>query len=500
MSQDAYQLLEKKFKRIYRLRHLADIANWDEAVMMPAGSGEARAAALAELKVVVVEALNDPQMGDWIEGARAQAEQLNSWQKANLREIEQAWRKATSVSPDLVEAMSRASSRCEQAWRRLRPENDWASFKPLLEEVVQLSREEAAQRAQATGLTEYDSLLNLYEPGLTSAAVDQVFAGMMNELPGLIQKVNEKQSREEVLSIKGTFPVEKQRALGLEFMKAVGFDFNCGRLDVSHHPFCGGTPEDIRLTTRYVEDDFAESLMGVLHETGHASYEQGLPREWIEQPVGSARSMSIHEGQSLLFEMQVSRGLPFLTFAAPIIQKHLGDCVANSADWTPQALFQLYTRVQPDFIRVNADEVTYPAHIVLRYEIEKALIEKSIEVADVPELWDEKMKDYLGVSTAGDYKNGCMQDVHWPSGAFGYFPTYTLGAMTAAQLYQAMLKDVPELESEISRGNFTAMRRWLEAKVWKWGSYYQTPELLKEATGETLNPTHFMSHLKQRYL
>jgi carboxypeptidase Taq len=279
-------------------------------------------------------------------------------------------------------------------------------------------------------------------------------------------------------------------------MKLLGFDFESGRLDVSTHPFCGGVPGDVRITTRYHEHDFARSFMAVIHETGHARYEQGLPRESVTLPVGRARSAGIHESQSLSFEMQVARSPAFLRLVAPLVREHLGDQPAFSAE----NLVRRYKQVKPDLIRVEADELCYPAHIILRFEIERALIGGEIEAEDIPALWDEKMMKYLGLDTRGDYRDGCLQDVHWPDGLFGYFPSYTLGAMCAAQYFAAIRKAMPDLDARIEAGDLKPVFDWLEANIWRHGSRYETDELMRRATGEALDPAHFRAHLETRYL
>ena len=279
-------------------------------------------------------------------------------------------------------------------------------------------------------------------------------------------------------------------------MKLLGFDFAAGRLDESMHPFTGGIPEDVRITTRYREDEFDQSLMGSIHETGHARYEQNLPREWLGQPIGVARSYGIHESQSLSFEMQLARSAAFVNLLAPMLTKSLGDGQA----FTAANLLRLLTRVKPGFIRTQADEVTYPAHIILRYEIERALIEGVIEAEDIPALWDEKMQTLLGLDTRGNYRDGCMQDVHWTEGAFGYFPSYTLGAMYAAQWFAAMRRETPDLDARIAAGDLTAVFDWLGRNIWSQASRWETPELVRRASGEPLNPAYLRAHLEKRYL
>ncbi|SMF13308.1 carboxypeptidase M32 [Pseudogulbenkiania subflava] len=490
----AYSALAERFTRLYRYQHLHAIASWDQATMMPAKGNEARAAALAELQVLIHRTLTEPGLAGQI--AAAEEENLGEMERANLREIRRSWEQANLLPESLVEAKALAGSRCEHAWRTQRPANDWDGFLANFREVVRLSREEARRLAEASGLSPYDALMDKYEPGMTSAAIESVFADVKSWLPGLIRQVRERQAGEEVITPVGPFAVERQRALGLDVMKLLGFDFDGGRLDVSVHPFCGGVAEDVRITTRYREDDFVQSLMGIVHETGHARYEQGLPRDWLSQPVGLARSMGIHESQSLSFEMQLGRSPAFLELIAPLVRRHLGEQDAFSS----ANLARLYTRVQPGFIRVDADELTYPAHIILRFEIERALIEGEIEAADIPALWDEKMQAYLGVDTRGNFRDGCLQDIHWTDGSFGYFPSYTLGAMYAAQYFAALRRQQPDLDAQIAAGNLVPVFGWLERNIWSQGSRWQTNELVTRATGEALNPAYFRAHLEQRYL
>ncbi|WP_024301770.1 carboxypeptidase M32 [Pseudogulbenkiania sp. MAI-1] len=490
----AYTALAERFTRLYRYYHLHAIASWDQATMMPPKGNEARAAALAELQVLIHRTLTEPGLAGQI--AAAEEESLGEMERANLREIRRSWEQANLLPESLVEAKALAGSRCEHAWRTQRPANDWQGFLANFREVVRLSREEAQRLAEASGLSPYDALMDKYEPGMTSAAIESVFTDVKSWLPGLIRQVRERQAGETVLQPVGPFPVESQRALGLDVMKLLGFDFDGGRLDVSVHPFCGGVAEDVRITTRYREDDFVQSLMGIVHETGHARYEQGLPRDWLSQPVGLARSMGVHESQSLSFEMQLGRSPAFLELIAPLVRRHLSEQEAFSA----ANLARLYTRVQPGFIRVDADELTYPAHIILRFEIERALIEGEIEAEDIPALWDEKMQAYLGVDTRGNFTNGCLQDIHWTDGSFGYFPSYTLGAMYAAQYFATLRRQQPDLDTQIAAGNLAPVFDWLDRNIWSQGSRWQTDELVERATGEALNPAHFRAHLELRYL
>jgi carboxypeptidase Taq len=331
---------------------------------------------------------------------------------------------------------------------------------------------------------------------MRAAEVDRVFGAVKQWLPGLIREVRARQAKNPAVPAHGPFPVAAQRALCERVMNLLEFNFDGGRLDVSPHPFSGGVPEDVRLTTRYTDDDFAGSLMGTIHETGHGRYEQNRPRAWLGQPISEARSMAIHESQSLSFEMQLGRSRAFLGVLAPLLTEAFG---AQPA-FEPDNLFRLYTRVEPGFIRVDADEVTYPAHVILRYEIERPLVEGDIEVDDIPALWDDKMQALLGIDTRGNYTDGPMQDVHWPGGAFGYFPCYTLGAMYAAQWFQTMRRGKPSLDADIARGDFSGVFDWLRANIWEQASRYPTDELCRRASGGPLDPACFKAHLEARYL
>ena len=462
--------------------------------MMPANGNQARADAEAELQTLIHRTRTDPKLAEQLR--EADAEPLSETERANLREIRRDWRDANALPESLVQAKSLAGAKCEHAWRGQRATNDWRGFLENFRNVVRLAREEAKLLADHSGLSRYDALMDRFEPGVRAADIDRIFGEVKQWLPQLIAKVQNKQRNETVITPAGPFAVPAQRAMNLDVMKQLGFDFDGGRLDESAHPFTGGVPEDIRLTTRYREDNFVQSLMGTIHETGHARFEQNLPREWLGQPIGVARSYGIHESQSLSFEMQLARSREFAGLLAPLLHEHFGSQPAFEAN----NLHRLLTRVQPGFIRVNADEVTYPAHIILRYEIERALIEGEIEPDDIPALWDEKMQTLLGLDTRGNYKDGCLQDVHWSDGSFGYFPSYTLGAMYAAQWFAAMRRATPDLDTRIAAGDFTAVFEWLKANVWSQASRWETPELVIRASGEALNPAHFRAHLEARYL
>ncbi|MGG4623804.1 carboxypeptidase M32 [Serratia odorifera] len=493
-TSSAYHQLRSLFSRLSRFGHLSAIAGWDMQTMMPPGGSKARSQALAELSVLQHQLLTAEKTGQFLE--QAQQESLDDTDRANLLEMRRHYDNAVLVPEWLVEAKSLAGARCEHAWRSQRPANDWPGFADNLREVVKLSREEAQIRAQAAGSSRYDALLNLFEPGMRSSDLERIFGDLKTWLPDLLQKVVAKQAQQPCLMPQGPFDVDTQRKLSLSVMKLLGFNFDAGRVDVSAHPFCGGVPEDVRITTRYNDQEFLTALLGIVHETGHARYEQNLPRDWLGQPIAQARSTAIHESQSLLFEMQLARSSDFLKILRPLVVAQFGDQPALEEG----NFIRLNQRVKPGLIRVDADEVSYPAHVILRYEIEKALIEGDIEVNDIPALWNEKMQQYLGLDTVGDYRNGCMQDIHWTDGAFGYFPTYTLGAMYAAQLFATIGNALPNLSDDIARGDLSALFHWLQQHIWRHGSRYPTETLIVNATGESLNPHYFRQHLENRYL
>ncbi|MEY4754429.1 MAG: hypothetical protein RJA44_2104 [Pseudomonadota bacterium] len=491
----AYAALAARWQRLHRLEHLGAIASWDQSAMMPAKGNEARAAALAELEGLLHAQRTDPALTGLL--AEAEQEDLDDWQRANLRELRRDWRVATALPTALVERRALVTSRCEHAWRQQRPANDWAGFLENFRPVVEVAREEARLLGAAQGLRPYDALLDRFEPGCRSAELERVLGSLRGWLPGLIAQVRERQAAEPApLPPQGPFERGAQRQLSLAMMRTLGFDFGAGRLDESTHPFTGGVPEDVRLTTRYRDDDLMQALMGTIHETGHALYEQGLPRAWLGQPVARARSMAIHESQSLGFEMQLGAHPGFVARLAPQLVEAFG---AQPA-FEPANLQRLLTQVRPGFIRVDADEVTYPAHVLLRFELEQALIEGEIEPDELPALWDRRMADYLGLDTRGNHRDGVMQDVHWPAGLFGYFPCYTLGAMYAAQWFAALRRDCPDLDERIAAGDLTPLQDWLRTHIWSQGSRWPTPELAERASGTPLDPAWFRAHLQARYL
>ena len=490
----AYRALEARFARLSDLRGALAVLHWDRQAMMPPGGNAVRADQVATLRQIAHELLTSEQTGALLDQAEQDRGGLDAWQAANLREMRRAHAHATALEPELVAAQARATARAEMIWREARARADFGLLRPALEEVVRLSREEAAAKAEALGLAPYDALLDGYEPGLTSQAIDGLLDALAGFLPDFLERVLTRQS--EPLPIRGLFPAAGQKALGERLMASLGFDFAHGRLDESAHPFCGGVPDDVRMTARYDERDVASGLMAILHETGHALYNAGLPKAWRGQPVGRPLGMVAHESQSLLLEMQICRSRAFLGYLAPLLR----DTFAVEGEaFLAENLHRASIRVVPGFIRVDADEVTYPLHIVLRYRLEKALLADDLRVADLPGAWNEGMRELLGI-TPPDDRLGCLQDIHWPGGAIAYFPCYTLGALMAAQLFQALERAAPDAIAGIAKGDFAPLLAWLRANIHEHGSLFDTQTLLTRITGRPLELQPFLDHLEARYL
>jgi carboxypeptidase Taq len=492
----AYRVLEQRFRRLGAIEQAISVLHWDTAAIMPEGGAAARADQLATLRLIAHQHLVAPEIETMLAEADAASDELGEWQRANLREMRRRWLHATTVPGALVEAESRACSECEAVWRRGRLENDFAAVLPGLERILHIERQIAALKAERLGTSPYEALLDQYEPGASVAEVDRLFNEIADFLPDLIEAALSRQVALPSAPPSGPFPTATQRRLAMRLMERIGFDFAHGRLDISAHPFCGGTPDDVRITTRYNEDDFAGALMGVLHETGHALYQRGLPVEWRLQPVGRARGMAMHESQSLLLEMQVCRSRAFLTYAAPIIREAFG---GDGPEWEVDALYRRQIRVRRGFIRVDADEVTYPAHVILRYRLERAMLAGDLDPAELPGAWAAGMREMLGVAPDTD-REGCLQDIHWYDGNWGYFPTYTLGALIAAQLFEAARGEVPGLMQAITEGEFAPLLGWARERVHSKGSLLSTAELVETATGRPLGTASFERHLRDRYL
>lgn len=493
---NAYRELHQRFDRHYLLRSSADLLEWDAQACMPEGSGDLRAAQLGTLRLLAHEAISAPDMAEKLAGADA-SPPTDPWERANLVAMRRAWVHAAAVPADLVEARTRVTSSCELAWRLARQNDDFASLAPQLTEVVNLTRQMGQAKAALMNLSVYDALADEYEPGAREAWLTPLFARLEGELPPLVDAIVEKQARApRVPELVGPYAVDRQAALGRHLAERMGFDFTRGRLDMSVHPFCGGAAEDVRMTTRYDPSDFLSSVLGVVHETGHALYEMGLPRAWTRQPVGHVPGMGLHESQSLLMEMQAARTPEFLGYLADVAARYLG---VSPDTLTREALAQHALRVERSLIRVDADEATYPLHVIVRFTLERALVSGDLAVNDLPGAFREAMASVVGKRPDTD-RDGCLQDVHWPSGSFGYFPSYTVGAIAAAQLFAGAVERTPEIRSELARGELTSLRGYANEHVHQHGARYDTNEILERATGRALSVDVLLRHLRDRYL
>lgn len=492
----SYRTLEKVYNKLNDLERSKAILHWDMATMMPAGGAEARIEQLTTLETIAHAILTDEGIGDLLSEAKKD-KKLNEWQSANLLAMQHRYNHAAAVPQKLVSELSAVSSECELVWRKARQDNDFKAYAKELKKVVALVRDVAKHKSKALGCSPYDALLDTYDPGMRAETIDPVFDKLKAFLPEFIKQVSDKQkSRPEAQPLKGAFTVEKQKALAEKLLGQLQFDTALGRLDESVHPFCTGYATDVRITTRYDEKDFTSSLMGVMHEGGHALYEQNLPSKWLKQPAGQALGMSVHESQSLLIEMQACRSREFISYLAPIAKKAFG---GRGKAWEAENFYSIYSQVKPSLIRVDADEVTYPAHILLRYYIERYLIDGEMEVDDLPDAWAQGMEKFLGIKPDSD-ANGCMQDIHWADGTFGYFPSYTIGAIYAAQQFDAAKKANGEIPKALSKGDFSPLITWMQKNIHRHGQKYETPKLMEKATGSKLNVDAYIHHLKDRYL
>lgn len=496
MSATPYQQLEQEWRRLHAFRGALALLRWDAAVIMPKGSADIRGEQLAALETEHHTLLTAPRVSRLLERAEANLQGSNEWQLANLREMRRQREHAIATPVSLISRLARATARAEVQWAEARRTNDFALFAPHLEEVLHLVRDKAQLLGQALKLAPYDALIDGFSPGVTMTDIDAMFKALSRRLPTLIREVIALQAKHPALPITGRFPAAKQRQLVIELMKAIGFSFDGGRIDDSEHPFTEGVPGDIRITTRYVTDDLFSGVLGALHETGHAMYDLGLPREWRDQPVGRDRGMAMQESQALLIEMIVCRSRPFVRYLQPRLAHHFG---VSGPEWEIENVYAHLTRVRRSLIRVDADELTYPLHIQLRYQLEKQLLAGALAVRELPDAWAEFMRARFGVQPT-THQEGCLQDIHWAAGSFGYFPSYALGSAIAAQLYEKLRDAVAGLDEQIARGEFAGLFGWLREHVHGLGAKVSTQELLKLATGKPLSAAAVLRYLENKYL
>jgi len=490
MADAPEETLLRLWGEIADLAAAAELLGWDQETCMPPRGQEGRGRVLATLAGLRHERLTAPALWDALEACAAAAEPGTPL-AAMVRDARRQVERARRVPGDLARALAETQSRALARWQEARRQDDFSLFQEDLEAILRLKREEAADLAEE-GQGLYDALLDEYEPGTREAALEPLFRRLREALAPLVQAVADSGRVVDESPARGRFPRDDQLAFGRMVAERMGFDFQAGRLDASTHPFCSGFhPGDVRLTWRWQEDDFRPALFGIMHEAGHGLYEQGLPLEWQRTPIGGAVSLGVHESQSRLWENQVGRSRAFWEWALPRLRERFPGCAATSVD----VLWPALNVVRPSFIRVEADQVTYNLHIALRFGLEQALFRGSLEVADLPEAWNEASEELLGIRprTAAE---GVLQDIHWAMGAFGYFPTYTLGNLVAAQLHARAREEFGDLDALLARGELEPLRDWLRERVHRHGSRWRAPELVERATGRPLGVEDFLEHVR----
>ncbi len=491
-SNEAFINFQSYLKNITHLEKVAGLAQWDQEVLMPAKGAADRAGLMAFLSSEHHRFWTSGKVEEWLIHCRDQSE-LTPGQKRNLDEIEKDLNKIKKLPEEFVSRMSQACSEAYQAWMKARHEEDFSVFAPHLQKIIDLNLE----KAEYVGYKEhpYDALLDDYEPGLTLKEVESVLGSAKKRLTGIIDQINNQQQVDDNF-LRQHFDLEEQKNLSKMVAANLGFDFQSGRLDVSEHPFTVSlSPKDVRITTRFQENDLAESLWSTIHETGHALYEQGLLAENYGLPSGEAISLGIHESQSRLWENHVGKSLPFIQGYLPVMKQYFSEQLGKIDEFE---FYKGLNKVQPSLIRTSADEITYHLHILIRFELEKSLLDNSLPVQDLPEAWNEKYRNYLGVEVPS-LKEGVLQDVHWSHGAIGYFPTYSIGSFYAAQFFHHARKAIPKLNEQLKQREFKPLLDWLRENIHQQGRLFNSREICEKVTGEPLNFEYFNHYALEKY-
>lgn len=489
----AYEKLESQTRELFRLRSASGLLGWDRETYMPRRGAVERAEQLALLSGMVHQRLTSDELAASLAAVEAEMNGADTPETAVVRELRRDYDRAVRLPRQLVEEIARTTSLAISAWMKARRDSDFPHFAPHLEKIVELKR----QAADFIGFEaeRYDALMDEYEVDARCATVGRLFAELRGELVRLVQAIGRAPRQPDLTILSRSCPIEAQKSFNRHVSEAIGFDFEAGRIDVSAHPFCSGfNPNDVRLTTRYDEHYMPMSLFGVMHEAGHGMYEQGLPARYAATPMCDSISLGIHESQSRMWENQVGRSWAFWEhFIGSLRQTFASLSDVSLDDW-----YFAINNVRPSLIRVEADEVTYGLHIMLRFELERRLIDGKLAIRDVPDAWNASMQEMLGV-TPPDDAQGCLQDIHWASGIFGYFPTYQLGNVYAAQLFEAAQRDIPELQEEFRAGRFQPLLSWLREHIHQHGRRYTPAQLLERATGRGPDATPYVAYLKNKF-
>jgi carboxypeptidase Taq len=492
---NSFQQLQARLQDVHNLRMAEAVLSWDQEVYMPPKGATARGAQLATLSAQTHRLFTDPETGALLESLRDEQESLTEDEQALLREARYDYDRAVRIPEKLVRAFAEVQSQAYHAWLQARADDDFPRFLPHLKELITLSKEQAV--CLNPEVSAYDALLENYERGMTSAELEKIFSYLAKEQSALLQEITEKQAAESASVLAENWDKEAQRRFTEKVLTDMGFDFEAGRQDVSAHPFTTNFSRgDVRVTTRYSTKEPFSALFSSIHEGGHALYEQGFLEKDEGTLLASAPSLGIHESQSRLWENMVGRSRAFWRCYGTLFRDVFPEQAGALSD---DDLFRAVNRVSPSLIRVDADECSYNLHVILRFEIEKALFNNDILTEEIPTLWRDKMKAYLGV-TVPDDRQGCLQDIHWSHGAFGYFPTYALGNLYGAQLFERMEEEMPSLQSNIEAGYFQPMLHWLRTNIHQWGRRELTVPLLERACGASLSADSFIHYLKTKYL
>lgn len=489
---DAYPKLVERLKRIHTIYTVADLLVWDEQVNLPPGGADRRAEQNALMAELQHREASDPALGELIGALEGEASVLDAAQAAVVRQARRDHDRAARLPAEFVREKAELSSRAFHAWAEAKPKSDFAAFAPFLERHVDLARREAAYLGW--GDRPYDYLIDQHDPGMDSERIASLFGRLREQLVPFAHAVVASPVKPDTAFLRG-FDVEAQRRFALEVTTALGFDYAHGRLDVSLHPFCSGTGPDIRMTTRFDADNPLDSLFSAVHEAGHGMYEQGLPVEHAGTALAMAAGMGAHESQSRLWENQVARSRGFWRHFEPRLRAIFP---AQLASVSSESLYLAVNAVAPTLIRVDSDEVTYNLHILLRFELERRLFSGDLTVRDLPRAWKQASKELLGLEPESD-REGVLQDVHWSGGAFGYFPSYCIGNMLAAQLWYRLVELHPGLEDRFAAGDFSVVLGWLRREIHGQGRRHDVLELARRATGAELSPEPLMRYLRERY-
>jgi carboxypeptidase Taq len=498
-SQKDYQRLFDLSKHTRILQGVSSLLDWDQETYMPPSGASIRSEQLKALAGIIHREKTGRSFSNAlaklvdIKTGKILAEDLSPPQMAALREWRRDYLQDTALPAKFVEDFAKVTSQSILAWRSAKQENAFSKFAPYLDKIVKMCR----QKADLLGYKEhpYDALLDQYEPDMTTKSVETLFSHLRTHLTPLIKKIQAaKQVDNQFLH--GSWDKEKQIAFGHRLLQSMGYDMNRGRLDFSSHPFSSAChPSDSRITTRLHPTSLFSNFSVILHEAGHGLYEMGLPEDNYGSPLGESRSLGIHESQSRWWETRIGQGKPFWQYFLPLLKETFKEQLDHV---TLDELYLGINKVEPSFIRVEADELTYPLHVILRFEIEKALIDGSLNIREVPEAWNAKMNEYLGILPK-DNAEGCLQDIHWSMGGIGYFPTYTLGNLYAAHLFEGFAKDHPDWEIRVASGDLAFIKLWLHDKIYQHGRCFTSQELLKNATGKPFSAEPYLHYLTNKY-